>query len=131
MKIIIEVLQDGMSAYTKDFNGITASAESFSELKESLKEVIQAQYEYLLEKGQFKEAQELKGAQIQYYLDLSQLFEVFKFINKSQFAEYIGINKSLFRQYTTKPTYISEERLKLINDGLHKAGSELLDIHLI
>ena len=130
MKVVIEVLPDGMSAFTNDFKGIHTNAESWTELKENLEEVIKDQYDYLLEQNKTKEAERLKNSKVEYLLDLSQLFKVFNFINKSKFAEYIGVNTSLFRQYTTKPTYISEERLQLINNGLHRAGAEMLDVNL-
>ena len=46
-------------------------------------------------------------------------------LNKSKLADYIGINQSLLRQYSSNLISASDERLKLIEDGIHRLADEL------
>ena len=125
VKIIIEKTETGFSAYSQDVKGIFTVGENFQELKENIQEVKNYQVEYLKETGKISEAEALENAEIVYALDLKQFFEYFSMINKSEFARYIGINPSLLRQYSHGLCYVSDERMKKIQDGLHKLAKDL------
>jgi predicted RNase H-like HicB family nuclease len=57
--------------------------------------------------------------------DLQSLFETFKFINVSAFAELAGINASLLRQYAKGLTFAGEKQKEKIETALHKVSKEL------
>ncbi|RZJ72021.1 hypothetical protein [Flavobacterium sp.] len=126
--IIVEKTGTGFSAYAKEMAGIATAADTISELKSNINEVLFYQIEYLNEKG---DKVSIDDFEINYVVDLEQFFDYFSVINKSAFAEkYAGINQSLFRQYTKKLTPLSDDRLIQISNGLHKLADELSGIRV-
>lgn len=123
--VTIEKTGTGLSAYAKDYPGIATVADDFNELKENIKEVIEYEVDYLIENKKEKEAEELKNAKIEFAVDFEQFFDYFSMINKSEFAKYIGINPSLFRQYTKGMVPISDQRMVEIEKGIHKLARDL------
>ena len=67
----------------------------------------------------------------EYKFSLSSLFEYYSMINVSAFARYLGINEALMRQYKRGNTYISDEQLKKIENGMHRIGNELSSLKLV
>ena len=67
----------------------------------------------------------------EYKFSLSSLFEYYSMINVSAFARYLGINEGLMRQYKRGSTYISDEQLKKIENGMHRIGNELSSLKLV
>lgn len=126
---IIEKTNDGFTGYFKDLDGIASAGDSIEEIKSSLREALGYQLEYLNEK--VKKADSIEDVEIEYMIDLEQFFEYYNMINKSAFAEYIGLNKSLFRQYTKGLVGISDKKLFQITEGLHRLGQELNDVVLV
>ncbi len=125
---VIEKTNTGFSGYVKDFDGLATVGESISEFKTNLKEVIDEEISYRKETG--KDVSELKK-DISYMVDLEQFFEHYKVINKTAFAEYIGINKSLFRQYTKGLAPLSSTKMEQITRGLHELATDIESIVLV
>ncbi|MFH7012901.1 type II toxin-antitoxin system HicB family antitoxin [Flavobacterium sp. FlaQc-52] len=124
--VIVEKTSTGFSAYVKEIPGLTTVGGNLSELKENFNEVLQYHVDYLNEKG---ESLTIKDFNINYVVDLEQIFEYFNVINKSAFAEhYVGINQSLFRQYTKGLAPLSGEKMEQISKGLHKLANEISDL---
>lgn len=115
----------------EDFDNKEFIASNFNTLKREITLFINENIKQMEASGSKKESKKLSQSKLEYYLDLRHLFHVLPYINKSKFAEYLEINPSLFRQYTIKPTYISEERLEVINKGLHRAAKDMLDVVLV
>lgn len=112
--------------------GITADGVNFIEMKKNLKEALELYFETAEELSE-KDILKLKEGEIifEFSLNLSDLFEKFNMINKSKFAEMININSSLLRQYSSnKEVYVSEQRAKEIERGLHSLGEQLQAIRL-
>lgn len=128
IKITIEKTGTGLSGYARDYPGIATVGVDFQELKENLNEVIKYQIEYLEEIGKSDDAEKLNNAQIEYAVDFEQFFEYFSMINKSEFAKYIGINPSLFRQYTKGIVSVSDQRMSEIEKGIHKLAKDLSEV---
>lgn len=64
-------------------------------------------------------------------MDMKEFFDTFPLLNESRFADRIGMNRSLLRGYRCKKvTRISEERLKRIEDEIHRLGAELQEVEL-
>lgn len=127
--ITIEKTSTGLSAYANDYPGIATVGDDFHELKENIREVVEAEADYLKETGNENEAEELKNASIEFAVDFKQFFEYFSMINKTEFAKYIGINPSLFRQYTRKIVPISDRRMAEIEKGIHRLAKDLSEIN--
>ncbi len=75
--------------------------------------------------------EELINLRFEYKYDLASLFNYYKWINVSKFAELAGINSSLMRQYKSGGQYISENQMSKIETALHNAGREIAEIQLI
>lgn len=75
LKVILEKSDTGYSSYEKDIAGIYTTGENIQEVKENIQEVIEVQVEYLKEQGKTAEAQKLKEAEVEYYLDVKQFFQ--------------------------------------------------------
>jgi predicted RNase H-like HicB family nuclease len=100
--------------------------ESKKDFQNSVKEVV-ASY---LETGKPIPV-ELQDIEFEFRYDISSLFDYYKFINVSKFAQVAGINPSLMRQYKTGRQYISENQLLKIEDALHKMAQEFAEIKLV
>lgn len=100
-------------------------AEAKSDFENSIKEVI-ASY---METGK-QIPQELQGVEFVYKYDIASLFNYYSFINVSKFAQMVGINASLMRQYKSGNQYISENQISKIEDALHKMANEIGAIKL-
>ena len=129
IKIILEKTSTGYSAYAKEHSAIYTSGENIQEIKENIQEVIDYQVEYLEEQGKNKEAATLGNAVVEYYLDIRQFFEEYKFINKSAFAEAIGEKPNYIRKISKGIVRLSDEKSMKIEKGLHKLGKELMSVH--
>ena len=129
MTVIIEKTSTGFSAYVKEVDGLTTVGESLGEVKRNMYEVINAHLDYLKEHGE--EVPPVTDLKIEFVIDLEQFFDYYNVINKSAFAEYVGINKSLFRQYTKGLAPISGKKVKKISDGLQRLADDLKDLTLV
>lgn len=115
---VIEKTSTGFSGYFKEVNGIASVADTIKEIKEDLAEALEMKLE------------DTSSININYVVDLEQFFEHYKVINKSAFADYIGMNTSLFRQYTKGHTNLSDKKLLDISKGLHNLAKDFNDIVL-
>ena len=128
LTFVIEKTGTGFSGYLKGVDGVASVGDSILELKENLQDVLESKIEYLEEIG--KDAAYLK-VPITYSVDLKQFFEHFKVINKTAFAESIGLNRSLFSQYINGLAPLSGEKMLQITKGLHKLAEDIEDIILV
>lgn len=74
--------------------------------------------------------EELRGVEFEYKYDLSSFFNFFDFLNVSKLAKRIGINGSLMQHYKRGDVYVSEQRIKQIERGIHAIGKELSSVSL-
>lgn len=116
---VIEKTGTGFSGYIKEVDGIASASDSLSEIKSDLLEALQMTNE------------KIQDEQINYVIDLEQFFEYYNVINKTAFADYIGMNRSLFRQYTGGLTNLSDNKLLDITKGLHRLAKDFSDIVLV
>ncbi|XOD69315.1 MAG: type II toxin-antitoxin system HicB family antitoxin [Flavobacteriales bacterium AspAUS03] len=120
---IIEKKSTGFSGYFKEIDSLTTVGDTIEEIKANFRELLNEYISYLEEEG--KETLEWKKSIINYVIDIEQLFDYYKVINKTAFAKYIGINPILFRQYTKKLVPISDQRMRKITEGIHRLADEL------
>ena len=95
-------------------------AEAKAEFENSVKEMILS----YTENGR-NIPDELKDVEFEYKYDLASFFNYYDWINVSKFAQAIGLNDTLMRQYKRGSTYISERQSKKIETALHRFGNEL------
>ena len=126
---IIEKTNTGFSGYIKEIDGIVTAGDSINEMKDNFKEVLVDYFEYLSEKG--IETPNIEDVKINFTVDMEQFFEHYDVINKSAFADYIGLNRSLFRQYTKGIANLSDKKMLQITNGLHKLADDISDIVLV
>lgn len=61
-----------------------------------------------------------------YHTEVAEMFNRFPWLNVSEVANAIGINKSLLARYIYGISKPSEQRLNQIREALHEMGKELL-----
>ena len=130
MKIeaIIEKASDGgYGIYIPSIPGIGVIGDTEEEAKENLLEVISSIVDQCKIDG-VDDRLNSGCLDISYRYDPSAFFKTFKIFNVSYLAKTIGVNSSLMRQYKTGKTYISENRKKQIEKGIHQLANELLDV---
>lgn len=134
IKVQVEKTDDGVYwGTTQNIPGVvTADGRTLNELKANITEAIELYLEVAQDIDK-KEILELfsNGIKLEYKLELSNLFVQLKVLNKSAFATRIGVSSGLMRQYASnKNIYISEERARKIEEGLHQLGEELQAVKL-
>lgn len=73
---------------------------------------------------------ELSG-DVDFYFDISSLFEYYSMFNVSALGRYLGINPGLMRQYKKGGTPISDAQLEKIETGIHRLAHELATLSLV
>ncbi|MBO4455096.1 MAG: hypothetical protein J5759_01465 [Bacteroidales bacterium] len=132
-KIIVVIEKDGngFGAFSSNTEKAVIIGEGYSvqdvkaDFLNSYKEILDSYTDY----GE-PVPEELLDPEFEYIYDISALFDAFKFLNASKFAESIGISPSLMRHYKSGNTYISAKQAKKIETGLHRIAQELLAVRL-
>jgi len=132
LRVLIEKDENGYGAFTMDteYAVIIGSGDTVEETKADFMNSYRETIEVYAEAGE-PLPDELKDPEFEYTYDISALFDSFKFLNASKFAESIGISPSLMRHYKRGDTYISSAQAKRIEAGLHRIARELLQVSLL
>lgn len=129
---IVEMWDDKtISVYVPEFDGFSLNGQgnTVEEAKQALIEAVNDYKTMLSETGKEVPAS-LSDIEFDYKYDIASFFECFKFISVSTFAKYAGINPSLMRQYKQRIAFASEVQKSKIEEAIHRAGSEMLAVHL-
>lgn len=129
---IVEMWDDKtISVYVPEFDGFSLNGQgnTVEEAKQALIEAVNDYKTMLSETGKEVPAS-LSDIEFDYKYDIASFFECFKFISVSTFAKYAGINPSLMRQYKQRIAFASESQKSKIEEAIHRAGSEMLAVHL-
>lgn len=129
---IVEMWDDKtISVYVPDFEGFSLNGQgnTVEEAKLALMQAVDDYKSMLSETGKEIPAT-LSDIEFEYKYDIASFFECFKFISVSTFAKYAGINPSLMRQYKQRIAFASEAQKMKIEEAIHRAGSEMLAVHL-
>lgn len=129
--VVIEKDENGYGAYTPYTKRafIIGDGATVEEVKADFLNSFQELIETYTEMGE-EVPEELRDPFFEYTYDISALFDAFKFLNASKFAESIGISPSLMRHYKCGDTYISAKQAKKIEAGLHRIAKDLLAVSL-
>ena len=129
---IVEMWDDKtISVYVPEFDGFSLNGQgnTVEEAKQALIKAVNDYKTMLSETGKEVPAS-LSDIEFDYKYDIASFFECFKFISVSTFAKYAGINPSLMRQYKQRIAFASEAQKSKIEEAIHRAGSEMLAVHL-
>ncbi|WP_373496151.1 type II toxin-antitoxin system HicB family antitoxin [Aquiflexum sp.] len=129
LKIVLEKSSTGYSAYAPEEEGIYTVGETYEEVKENIVEVIEFRTEYLEEMGNSAEAERLRNADIEYFLDIQQFFEQYSMLNKSEFANFIGMNPSMMRKISKGLVALSDAKARQIEEGLHRLAEDFSKVN--
>lgn len=128
--VVIEKDKNGFGAFTASTKStILGEGKTVEEAKADLMNSFNEVLETYTQIGQ-EIPEELKDPEFEYTYDISALFDAFRFLNVSRFAESIGLSPSLMRHYKRGDTYISTTQAKRIESGLHRVARELLMVNL-
>ena len=128
--VLIEKDSNGFGAFTANTKStIIGEGKTVEEAKADFLNSYQEVLDVYAEMGKPIPA-ELQNVSFDYSYDISALFDAFRFLNVSRFAESIGISPSLMRHYKCGNTYISTAQAKKIEAGLHRIARELLQVSL-
>ena len=129
--VLIEKDENGYGACTinTETSVVYGSGKTVEEAKADMMETYEELMDFYHEEGK-PVPEEWIDPEFEYTYDISALFDAFKFLNASKFAESIGISPSLMRHYKCGDTYISAKQAKKIEAGLHRLAQELLAVSL-
>jgi predicted RNase H-like HicB family nuclease len=127
IKAIIERGSDGFySVYIPEIAGIYGTGETEKEAKENLHETIEMAVEHVEETGEQGDyAPLLEKHKIEYAYDLSGFFKTYNFFDVTAFAQRVGINASLMRNYKIGVKKASASQKSKILDGIYSIANEL------
>lgn len=125
IRLVLEKSDTGYSAYSDDVPGAVTAGESIEEIKKNYQEVLQLLVETYESKREKEKAEELRNAEVRYFMDLNTFFEYYSLFNKSELAKYLGINPSHLRRLSMPNMELSEEKAKQIQVGLQRLSQEL------
>lgn len=109
---------------------IVGQGNSVSEAKEDFRNSVKEVLASYTDLGKSIPA-ELQDVEFEFRYDIASLFNYYKFINVTRFAQEAGINASLMRQYKSGNQYISENQVLKIEAALHKIAREFAEIRLV
>jgi hypothetical protein len=104
---------------TFDDNLITESAPSLEVLQKKIKKLLH-------------DFHDLDSALVHFDIayDLTAIFSEKKYLNLSEVAQRLGINRSLMAQYAAGNKFPSTERAREIENAIHDLGRDLLGIKI-
>lgn len=129
--VLIEKDENGYGACTinTETSVVYGSGKTVEEAKADMMDTYEELMECYREEGT-PIPEEWQDPEFEYTYDISALFDAFKFLNATKFAESIGISPSLMRHYKCGDTYISAKQAKKIEAGLHRIARDLLAVSL-
>ena len=131
IKVLVEKSKDGTYwGTTQNIPGVVSGdGKSFEQMKKSLYEGMEMYIEDIEEQDK-KVFNKLKlGYEFEYKMSLEDFFNKFPEIKISNLANRMNISPSLMRQYSSGNTYISETRIRQIENTIHQLGNELQAVY--
>ncbi|MCT4643868.1 MAG: type II toxin-antitoxin system HicB family antitoxin [Carboxylicivirga sp.] len=130
-KVVLEKTNTGYSAYLPSFSGVAVTGDSFSEVKENVREALDFHLEGMREE-ELDIPKEFQGSyELDFHIDVQTLFDwISGIVTKSGLARITNMNQSLVSQYANGIKNPSQKQLAKIEQALHKFGQELLSVNL-
>jgi predicted RNase H-like HicB family nuclease len=124
--VIIEKTGTGYSAYVPDIPGIATAAETFDELRENVKELLNVFVETAAEYGD-PLPDILKGEYtIEYKFDIQAFMQwMSKVMSQRGLSEMADMNESLISQYASGNKKPGPKQLQRIQTAIHRFADDL------
>lgn len=123
--VILEKSDDGYWASVEKLPGCYSFGKTVEAAISNVRKAIEEHISDLAETGVEIPELFLQPFELQIKYDLQTLFEAFKFLNKSAFAQLAGINPSLLRQYSKGIAYASDKQKAKINKAIQSISHNL------
>jgi len=126
---IISKSGTGFVIMMEGFDWAMSYGDTLDEAKADFEKFPQEYIEISKEAGKAIPA-ELNNGELEfnYVYDLSGFFKQFPFISATTLAQRLGINERLMRRYRSGCAKVGENQKRIILDGLHSIGRELLAV---
>lgn len=131
IKVLVEKSKDGTYwGTTQNIPGVVSGdGATFEQMKKALYDGMEMYLEDIEEQDK-KVFNKLKsGYEFEYKMSLEDFFNKFPEIKISNLANRMNISPSLMRQYSSGNTYISESRIRQIENTIHQLGNELQSVY--
>ncbi len=131
LKVIIERAEKNYSAYIEGLDGIAVSGKSIAEIKEKMKEAIEAYVEACKDFG-YEIPEELSSDyEMSFEMDIQTLLVYYAgILGKPALEKITGINAKQLWHYAMGLSKPREAQKEKIRKGLHNLGEELLMINI-
>lgn len=130
VNVIIEKSDDGFWVTVEDLPGCYSFGKFINNALTNTREAIADHISGMVEKDEEVPGIFSGNYEFRIKYDLQSLFASYRIINKTAFADYVGINASLIRQYAKGLAFAGEKQREKIENALHRIGNELLQVNL-
>lgn len=125
LKVIVHPTKEGLWAEVELLTGCFSQGETYTQLREMLREAIELHVEGLEEDGEHVPDYIKSGDfDFEFKIDFKDLFEEFP-LTISGVADRTGINRSLLNQYAKGIKTLSEKQALRIQHAINDIGKEL------
>ena len=131
LKAIIESTEHNYSAYIEGIDGVVATGNSISEIKDNLVEAIQVFIETCKQLGCDVPAELSGDYSIEFKMDVKSLLSIYNGIfTKAGLERITGINQKQLWHYANGISKPRKAQARRIEDSLHRLGNELIAVTL-
>ena len=131
LKAIIESTEHNYSAYIEGIDGVVATGNTISEIKDNLLEAIQAFIKTCNQLG-CEVPEEISGEfSIEFKMDVQSLLAIYSGIfTKAGLERITGINQKQLWHYANGISKPRKTQVHIIETALHRLGNELIAVTL-
>ena len=131
LKAIIESTEHNYSVYIEGIDGVVATGNSISEIKDNLVEAIQVFIETCKQLGCDVPAELSGDYSIEFKMDVKSLLSIYNGIfTKAGLERITGINQKQLWHYANGISKPRKDQARRIEDSLHRLGNELIAVTL-
>lgn len=131
LKAIIESTEHNYSAYIEGIDGVVATGNSISEIKDNLVDAIQVFIETCKQLGCDVPVELTGDYSIEFKMDVKSLLSIYNGIfTKAGLERITGINQKQLWHYANGISKPRKAQARRIEDSLHRLGNELIAVTL-
>lgn len=129
--MIVEASKDGFGVYSESDFPCTGFGNTVEEAKQDMLSAFDEALRFARDTNDEDTLRKLNDGKVKfvYTYDLQSIFNYFRVLNVSAFAESIGMNDSMLRRLKSADK-VTEKQKKKIESGLHAIGKQLLEVQL-
>ena len=121
----------GFSAHIEDVLGVVTTGKTIDDIKKNMYNALKGHLTIMLKDGDHIPKALRGDYDLVFKLDVESLLEYYQgILTQSAIARLTGINSKQLNHYATGKSKPRPKQIRKIESGLHKLGSELLQIKL-